>query len=44
MNPEHISRFELIKDPDSNMVNDLLINKTMPVTLYGNSLTFRDRD
>ena len=41
-NPEHTSQFELIKDADSNRPNDLLINKTIPVTLYNNLLTFRD--
>ena len=41
-NPEHTSQFKLIKDPNSNRVNDLLINKTIPITLYNNLLTFRD--
>ena len=43
-NPEHTSQFKLVKVPDSNRVNDLLINKTIPVTLYNNLLTFRDTD
>ena len=32
-NPECTSQFKLIKDPDSKRANDLLINKTIPVTL-----------
>ena len=34
--------FELVKDSTSNRVNDLKINKTVPITLYNNMLTFRD--
>ena len=41
-NPESSSQFKLVKDPSSNRVNDLKINKTIPITLYGNMLTFRD--
>ena len=41
-NPEMASQFKLVKDPSSNRVNDLKINKTIPITLYGNMLTFRD--
>ena len=41
-NPENSSQFKLVKDPSSNRVNDLKINKTIPITLYGNILTFRD--
>ena len=41
-NPENSSLFKLVKDPSSNRVNDLKINKTIPITLYGNMLTFRD--
>ena len=33
-NPEHTSQIKLVKDPGSNRVNDILINKTIPVTLY----------
>ena len=40
-NPGHNS---LVKDLDSNKINDFLINKTIPVTLYNNLLTFRDTD
>ena len=32
-NPDHTSQFKPRKDPNSNSVNDLLINKTIPVTL-----------
>ena len=41
-NPENVSQFKLVKDSSSNRVNDLKINKTIPITLYGNMLTFRD--
>ena len=41
-NPENASYFKLVKDLNSNRVNDLLIHKTIPVTLYDNVLTFRD--
>ena len=41
-NPEISSQFKLVKDSSSNRVNDLKINKTIPITLYGNMLTFRD--
>ena len=43
-NPEHTSQFKLVKDPDSNRVNDLLINQTILVTLDNNLLLFRDTD
>ena len=42
-NPENASQFKLVKDPSSNRLNDLKINKTIPITLYGNMLTFRDK-
>ena len=41
-NPENSSQFKLVKDSSSNRVNDLKINKAIPITLYGNMLTFRD--
>ena len=41
-NPEHASQFKLVEDPSSNRVNDLKINKTIPIVLYGNIITFRD--
>ena len=42
INPENTTQFKLVKDFNSNRVNDLKINKTIPITLYGNILTFRD--
>ena len=41
-NPESSSQFKLVKDSKSNRVNELKINKTIPITLYNNLLTFRD--
>ena len=41
-NPENSSQFKLVKDHNSNRVNDLLIKNTIPITLYNNFLTFRD--
>ena len=41
-NPENSTQFKLVKDSSSNRVNDLKINKTKPITLYNNMLTFRD--
>ena len=41
-NPENTSQFKLVKDLSSNRVNVLKINKTIPITLYGNLLTFHD--
>ena len=43
-NPENTTQFKLVKDHNSNRVNDLLINNTITTTLYGNMLTFRDTD
>ena len=42
-NVENFSQFRLIKDPNSIRVNDLIIDITIPVTLYNNLLTFRDK-
>ena len=42
INPENETQFKLIKDPNSNRVNDLLMKNKIPITLYGNMLTFRD--
>ena len=39
-NPEKSSQFKIVKDSNSNRVNDLLIHNTIPVTLYNNLLTF----
>ena len=41
-NPENTSQFKLVKDHNSNRVNDLKINNSIPITLCGNILTFRD--
>ena len=41
-NPDNASQFKLVKDSSSNRINDLKINKTIPITLYGNMLAFRD--
>ena len=41
-NPENTTQFKLVKDSNSKRVNDLKINKTIPITLYNNMLTFRD--
>ena len=41
-NPENTTQFKLVKDSNSNRVNDLKINKAIPITLYNNMLTFRD--
>ena len=41
-NPENTSQFKLVKDSSSNRVNDLKIHNSIPITLYGNILTFRD--
>ena len=41
-NLENASHFNLVKDSSSNGVNDLKVNKTIPITLYNNLLTFRD--
>ena len=41
-NPENKSQFRLEKDHYSNRVNDLLMKNKIPITLYGNMLTFRD--
>ena len=41
---EHTSQLKLVKYPSSSRVNDLLINKTIQVTLSDNLLTFPDTD
>ena len=43
-NPEKSTQFKLLKDPNLNRVNELLIHNTIPITLYNNLLTFRDTD
>ena len=39
-NPENTSQFKLVKDHNSNRVNDLLMKNKIPITLYGNILIF----
>ena len=41
-NPENTSQFKPVKDSTSNRVDDLKTNKTIPVTLHDNLLTFHD--
>ena len=41
-NTENSTQFRLVKDPNSNRVYDLLMKSKLPITLYGNMLTFRD--
>ena len=41
-NPEGTSQFELVKDPNSNRVNNLLMHGSISITLYNNMLTFHD--
>ena len=41
-NPENTSHFNIVNDPNSNRVNDLLIHNRIPVTIYNNLLTYRD--
>ena len=41
-NAENTTHFKLVKDSNSNGLNDLLIHNSIPVTLYDNLLTFRD--
>ena len=43
-NPECTSRFKLVKDPNLKRIYDLLINKTIRITIYNNLLTFGDTD
>ena len=40
--PENSTQFELLKDHNSNRVNDMLLKNTIAITLHGNMLTFRD--
>ena len=41
-NPEKKSQFTILKEHNSNRVNDSLIKNTIPITLHGNMLIFRD--
>ena len=40
--PENKSQFRLRKDSSSTKMNDFLIHGNIPVTLFGNMITFRD--
>ena len=40
--PENKSQFRLRKDPNSTKMNDFLIHRSIPVTLFSNMLLFRD--
>ena len=40
-NLDNDSQFKLVKDSNSNTVNDLLFKNKIPITLYGNILKFR---
>ena len=40
--PENTSQYKLVRDYNSNRVNDLLIKNTKPITLHNNLLTLRD--
>ena len=42
INPENSSHFKIVKVSNSNRVKDLKINKTIPITLHDNLLTFSD--
>ena len=41
-NPENTSQFKIVKDHNLNRVNYLLTKNTLPITLHGNMLNFRD--
>ena len=41
-NLDNTSQFRLVRDHNSNRVNDILMKNKRPITLYGNMLTFRD--
>ena len=40
--PENKSQFRLRKDPNSTKLNDFLIHRGIPVTLFSNMIVFRD--
>ena len=41
-NLENVSQYKLVKDSNSSRVNDLLIQNSIPVSLYDNLLAVRD--
>ena len=42
-NPENTSQFKLVKDSNSDGVKNLLLHSSIPITLYDNLLSFRDK-
>ena len=40
--PENTCQYKLMKDPNTNRMNDFLIKEGILVSLYSNMLTFRD--
>ena len=40
--PDNTTQFKLLKNPNSNRVNDLLIHNSIPIFLHHKFLTFRD--
>ena len=42
-NPESSSQLKLVRDHNSNRVDDFLVKNTIPITLRDNLLTFRDK-
>ena len=42
INPENTSQYKLEKDHNPNRVNDFMMKNKIPITLYGNMITFRD--
>ena len=43
-NSEYCFQFRLVKDPQTNRVNDLVRNETIPLNLHNNFLTVPDTD
>ena len=43
-NPDNSFQFKLVKEHSSNTVNDLLTNKTIPITVFIIFIRFRDAD
>ena len=41
-NPETASQLKVVKDSSSNRVNDLLLHKSLAITLHDNLLTVHD--
>ena len=43
-NPEKSTQFKVVKDHNSNRVNDLLLKNKIPNTLHDTLLSFRDTE